>query len=200
MLSPTILPRLDVQVAQWATVCHCHRFGWNALFPFHMGLVLLLMHRFLASWTPLVIFAVFALSNLMTRVCTNLDCLLAFLAYHEHGTGIEQVHVSVVLILEFFIKTTTEFAHIFLVIDFFLGRNFDELILSFFELFPRLFDGYLLGSFLSLCRQNLLLVISVIPASHLLEFILNTFDYLRPEVFQEGLHTSKSNLIGNSTN
>lgn len=107
------------------------------------------------------------------------------------------MHVSIVFILEFFIKPATELTHVFGVIGFFLGGDFDELILSLLELFSGLFYGNRLCPFFSLGRQNLFLVVSIVPAPHLLEFILYAFDYLRSEVFQEGLHAREPDLIGN---
>jgi hypothetical protein len=89
--------------------------GRQALLLFRMGLVALLVDGLLAAGALLIILAIGTLAHQMRSQCVDFDALPALAADDEHGTGIEVVHVLVVLLHEALVHSLAEFANLILV-------------------------------------------------------------------------------------
>lgn len=110
----------------------------------------------------------------------------------------EEVHIQVIFFDKSFIKFFTEWADFIILLDFiFIFWNLDELILDWLNLI-------LLWGIFSHCIgisfrfYGLFVIISIIPIS-CLHLFFNSFDDLRPYIFQKWLYSLISYLICYST-
>lgn len=112
MLLPPVGARIDIQVAEWAAVSSSQWLGGKALFLFDVCLVGFLMDGLLAPGTLFIVLTIGAFAHQVGGECVDFDALPAFTAYDEHRTGIEVVHVLIVLLNKSFVHSLAEFAYL----------------------------------------------------------------------------------------
>ena len=108
MLFPPSRTSTNVQVAQRTSVGSSHRLSRQALFLLHVCLVVFLVHCFLAPRTFLVVLAVSTLPHQVRSKRTYLHSLPALVADGEHGAGVEEVQILVILFCESFVDPLAE--------------------------------------------------------------------------------------------
>lgn len=195
MSFPPFLSRVYVQMAQRTSVGRCWWFGWDTFLLLHMSLKCTLRNSLLASGTLFIVLAILTLPNLVGCINRNFNRLFALFANHQHGTGVVQVQIFVIFILEFFIESLAKLTYIFWVSHCFWWGNFDKLVLCWLELLSPIFYWYFLSLSFFVSRERSFIMIAVILPSALMEFFLYGFDYLRSKSLQKWLHTRISDFI-----
>lgn len=110
------------------------------------------------------------------------------------------MQVFVVLVLELFVKTTAKLAYVLGVCYGFWGWHLYELVLGLFELLAFVLYGDFLGlPWLLACMDWTLILIAIVFASTLMEFLLNRLNNLRAKSLQKWLHTGIANFTRNTT-
>lgn len=164
-------------MAKRASVCCSKGLCRNTLLFLYMTFITSLTDCLFASRTLFKIFTIFTFSNLMRRVCADLNCLTTLTADHQHWTSIVQVQVLIILVFEFFIKFTTKITDILGIGYIFWWRHLNKLVLGLLKLFFFM----LYRNFLSLfIRMNWSLFwVTIILATCFMEFLFYWLYYLR---------------------
>ena len=170
--------RTSVGSSQWL--------AWQTLFLLNVSLVVFLLNCLLATRTLFIVLAIATLSNQVRSHRAHLDPLAAFRTNSQHWTGVEVVHVFVVLLNESFIDSFAKLTNLVLVNN---ACCFAIFLWNLDELIPH-FQFHLVGSSSTSCLPSfwfywsIIKILRFLSMTCLIDFIFNRFDNWRSQIFQ----------------